>query len=134
MKSSTTTTFALATGFLLASTVFQPVFTSTSHIFGRKPVLLAVLLLFLAGAIIAGFSNKIVALLCGRIIQGVGAAGTISLTVVIVTDLVSLRKRALLYAILNAMWAVGSVSGPVVGGAFVSITWVCYAFPNLFLG
>ncbi|KAH6665388.1 major facilitator superfamily domain-containing protein [Halenospora varia] len=123
IKSSTTATFALASSFLLASTVFQPVFASISHVFGRKPVLLVALLLFLAGAIIAALSNNISVLLGGRIIQGVGAAGTISLTVVIVTDLVSLRNRAPWYAVLNAMWAVGSVSGPVVGGAFVTTTW-----------
>jgi MFS family permease len=124
LKSSTTATFSLATSFLLASTVFQPIFASISHMFGRKPVLLVALALFLAGAVACGLAKNVEILLGGRIVQGIGAAGSITLTVVIVTDLVSLRRRAPWYAGLNAMWAIGSVSGPVIGGAFVDKNWV----------
>jgi len=86
-------------------------------------VLLVALVLFLSGAIIGGCAKNVRVLLGGRIIQGIGAAGCITLTVVVVTDLVPLRQRASWLAVLNVMWAVGSVSGPVIGGAFVSASW-----------
>ena len=89
------------------------------------------LVLFLAGTVIAALSKYITALLGGRILQGVGASGTIALTVLVVTSLVSLRRRAPFYAVLNAMWATGSVSGPVIAGAFVNSSWVSSAFISL---
>jgi hypothetical protein len=60
----------------------------------------------------------------GRIVRGIGGAGRITLTVVVVTDIVTLRQRVPWIAVLNVMWTVGSVSRLVVGGAFVQVTWV----------
>ena len=91
---------------------------------GRKHVLLGGLALFLAGAIIAAVAGSTVVLLIGRTVQGVGAAGTISVTVIIVTDLVPLRQRPQWIGLLNGMWAIGSVTGPVIGGAFAAVDWV----------
>jgi len=117
-------TFSLATSFLLASTIFQPIFTSVSFVFGRKTTFLVALATFLAGAIICGAASNVFMLLGGRIVQGTGAAGTIALSVVIVTDQVPLRQRPLWVAVLNVMWVIGSVIGPVIGGAFVGSSWV----------
>jgi MFS family permease len=56
-------------------------------------------------------------MLVGRSLQGVGGGGIISLTEIIVTDLVPLRFRGAWFGYLSSMWAVGSVSGPLIGGA-----------------
>src|SRR2546427_9132206 len=93
MNISTTATFGLGTSFLLASTIFQPVFSSISDVLGRKPVLLIALAIFLASALLAALAKTANVLVVGRTIQGVGVAGNISLTVVIVTDLMPLRQR-----------------------------------------
>ncbi|KAI9764988.1 MAG: hypothetical protein M1840_007910 [Geoglossum simile] len=119
--------FWSGTSFLLSSTVFQPTFALLSHIFGRKPLILASLALFTAGAIVAGLAHNFTVLLVGRVIQGVGAGGVISLTEVIVTDLVPLRERGKWFGFISGVWAFGSVTGPVVGGAFaqkVSWRWI----------
>ena len=64
-------------------------------------------------------------MLVGRSIQGVGGGGLISLSEVIVTDLVPLRLRGQYFGILASMWSVGSVTGPILGGGFAqSVTWV----------
>jgi MFS family permease len=74
---------------------------------------------FAAGAVIAATSNGFALLLVGRAIQGVGAGGINALTDIIVTDLVPLRQRGKWLGLLNSMWALGSVGGPMIGGVFV---------------
>ncbi|KIV82200.1 hypothetical protein PV11_04327 [Exophiala sideris] len=119
--------FWAGTSFLLASTVVQPILASFSHIFGRKPVLLISLTVFAIGAIVCALSKNFTHMLVGRSIQGIGAGGIIVLTDIIVTDFVPLRKRGKWFGLVSMMWAIGSVTGPVIGGAFAeraSWTWI----------
>ncbi|KAH6692762.1 major facilitator superfamily domain-containing protein [Leptodontidium sp. MPI-SDFR-AT-0119] len=112
------------TSFLLTSTVFQPSWASFSHIFGRKPILLLALSLFTLRAIIAALANNFTLLLVGRSIQGISGGGLIALTYVIVTDIVTLRDRGKWFSIISLQWAIGSVTGPVIGGVFAEkSTW-----------
>lgn len=81
--------------------------------------------LFLIGAIVAGVSKSFGALLVGRSLQGIGGGGLIALTEIVVTDLVPLRLRGQWFGIISGMWSIGSVSGPIIGGAFAqNVTWV----------
>ena len=57
-------------------------------------------------------ANNISLLLVGRCLQGVGGGGLVSLTYVIITDMVTLRERGKWMSIISAQWAVGSVLGP----------------------
>lgn len=121
--------FWAGTSFLLTSTVFQPSFCELSHIFGRKPLVLLALLFFTVGTIVGGTANGFGALLVGRSLQGVGGGGIIALTEVIVTDLIPLRLRGQWFGFISAMWSVGSVTGPIIGGVFsqsVSWRWIFY--------
>ncbi|KAI4098058.1 MAG: hypothetical protein L6R37_006697 [Teloschistes peruensis] len=110
--------FWAGTSFLLCSTIFQPSFASFSHIFGRRPMIMTGLVFFLAGAIVAATSHNFGVLLAGRSLQGIGGGSLIALTEIVVTDLVPLRLRGQWFGIISAMWSLGSVSGPVIGGAF----------------
>ncbi|KAK5109795.1 hypothetical protein LTR62_006528 [Meristemomyces frigidus] len=111
--------FWSGTAFLLTSTVFQPLFGSLSDIFGRKPLILLSLVFFALGAILCAVTqHSMTLLLVGRSIQGVGGGGILVLGEIVITDLVPLRFRGQFYSLLGSMWAVGSVSGPLVGGAF----------------
>jgi MFS family permease len=85
--------FWSGTSFLLTSTVFQPSYASFSHIFGRKPLTYVALTFFAVGAIIAGVAKNFTTMLIGRSLQGIGAGGIISLTEIIITDMVPLRER-----------------------------------------
>jgi MFS family permease len=132
MQASSTATFCLGTGFLLASTIFQPVIFELSNILGRKPAFIIANLLFLVGAIVAATSKEIAQLLIGRTIQGIGAAGPLSLSVVIITDLFPIRDRAKLIGGLNAVWSVGSVTGPIIAAALLRASWVRHVdWPNI---
>jgi MFS family permease len=57
-------------------------------------------------------------LLVGRSIQGSGGGGIVALTLVVISDMVTLRERGKWISLNSAMWALGSVIGPVIGGAF----------------
>ncbi|WEW59306.1 hypothetical protein PRK78_004775 [Emydomyces testavorans] len=140
--------FWSGTSFLLCSTgsaltndrllVFQPTFASLSNIFGRKPLILTAIAFFFTGSLVAGLSNNFTQMLVGRSIQGVGGGGLIALSEIIVTDLVPLRLRGQYFGILSAMWSVGSVTGPILGGGFsqdVSWRWIFYInFPFIGFG
>ncbi|KAG5290757.1 MFS multidrug transporter [Histoplasma capsulatum G186AR] len=130
--------FWSGTAFLLCSTVFQPNFASFSNIFGRKPLVLVSLTLFFVGTIIAGLANNFTNMLAGRSIQGIGGGGLIALTEIIITDLIPLRERGTYFGIISAMWSVGSVTGPILGGGFsqsVSWRWIFYInFPFIGVG
>lgn len=67
--------FWAGTSFLLCSTVVQPLSASLSHIFGRMPVTLGSVILFLVGVLLAGLSKDFAMLLTGRSIQGLGGGG-----------------------------------------------------------
>lgn len=83
------------------------------------------LMLFLVGAIVASVSKNFGALLVGRSFQGIGGGGLIALTEIVVTDLVPLRLRGQWFGIISAMWSIGSVTGPIIGGAFAQkVSWV----------
>lgn len=126
--------FWAGTSFLLASTVFQPTFASFSHIFGRMTVIMLSITFFFVGVMIAALANDFGLLLVGRSIQGVGGGGIISMTEIIITDLVPLRERGKYAGIIGGMWSIGSVSGPVIGGALAN-TWRWIFWINLpFIG
>jgi MFS family permease len=124
-EATPTAVYGAGTSFLLASTIFQPFFTELSHVVGRKPAFLLALVVFAAGSAVVGGSQSTAVMLVGRSIQGAGSSGPIALCVVILTDIFALRKRAQYIAGLNAVWTVGAISGPIIGGAFIKFTsWV----------
>ncbi|KIX01272.1 uncharacterized protein Z518_08997 [Rhinocladiella mackenziei CBS 650.93] len=127
--------FWAGTSFLLASTVFQPNFASFSHIFGRMPVIMVSIAFFFVGVMMAALSNNFGVLLAGRSIQGIGGGGIIVMTEIVITDLVPLRWRGQWAGIIAGMWSIGSVSGPIIGGAFAQVQWRWIFWINLpFIG
>ncbi|OAL35450.1 hypothetical protein AYO20_05300 [Fonsecaea nubica] len=127
--------FWAGTSFLLASTVFQPNFASFSHIFGRMPVIMVSIALFFVGVMMAALSNGFGLLLAGRAVQGLGGGGVMAMTEIVITDLVPLRYRGQWAGIIAGMWSIGSVSGPIIGGAFAQVQWRWIFWLNLpFIG
>lgn len=135
LRGSALEAFWSGTSFLLASTVFQPSFAQLSHVFGRVQMIMVAITLFFAGVMMAALAKDFTLLLVGRTIQGIGGGGIIALTEIMVTDLVPLRYRGQWAGIIGGMWAIGSVSGPVIGGAFAETSWRWIFWLNLpFIG
>ncbi|EOD43394.1 putative mfs multidrug transporter protein [Neofusicoccum parvum UCRNP2] len=109
--------FWTGTSFLLSSSVFQLPIGALSEIFGRMYTLSGCIVFFLVGIIISSVSHGYTEMLVGRTLQGVGGGGIILLNDIVITDLVPMRQRGAYFGIIGGIWALGSVSGPVIGGA-----------------
>ena len=72
LRGSALEAFWSGTSFLLASTVFQPSFAQLSHVFGRLPLILVSMTLFLIGVLMAALAKDFGLLIVGRTIQGIG--------------------------------------------------------------
>ncbi|VBB84208.1 Putative Protein similar to C3H1.06c of Schizosaccharomyces pombe [Podospora comata] len=112
-----TEAFWAGTSYLLACTVVLLLWVSLSDVFGRRPVLMLALVIFAAGSVACAVSQNFTVMIAGRTVQGLGGGGVLGLTTVLVTDLAPLRERARLYALISSIWAVGSTTGPIIGGA-----------------
>jgi EmrB/QacA subfamily drug resistance transporter len=138
LHGSTTDAFWAGSSYLLACAVFQPFIAALSDIFGRQQLLLASLLFFTAGSILCSVAHNFTVLLAGRVLQGIGGGGIITMGQVIFADIVPLRQRPKWFSLVLASWAIGSVLGPLIGGLFVqylSWRWTFYInFPFCFIG
>ncbi len=106
----------LFSGYLLAVTVTLPVYGKLSDTFGRKPVLIAGIVLFLVGSLLCALAWNMGALIAFRIVQGLGGGALQGTVQTIAADLYPLRERPRIQAKLSTVWATSAVAGPVVGG------------------
>jgi len=122
----------LGNAYVLASTAVQPLYGQISNIFGRRHPMIFSVGLFALGSGIAGGSNKAAMFIAGRLVQGVGAGGMIMLIDLIVCDIVPLRERSTYLGAVLAACAVGTLIGPVMGGAIVTkTTWKWLFWMNI---
>jgi hypothetical protein len=106
--------------YILAYTAITPVWGTVADIWGRKPVMLIALAIFLAGSLLCSTVKQLDVFIAGRAVQGLGAAGMGIMVNVIISDIFSLRDRGLYLAITSIIWAIASAVGPVLGGIFTS--------------
>src|SRR6266496_2911845 len=98
------------------------VWGSISEIFGRKQVLLSVIIVFLTGSILSSRSTSLEMLVAGRTVQGIGGGGLVTMVEVIMTDMVPLAERGGYWSILALVWAIGSVVGKKLPNSFSFLT------------
>jgi EmrB/QacA subfamily drug resistance transporter len=115
--------------YLLAATATGPVFGKLSDTYGRKPVYLAGIFLFLLGSVLAGTSQSMAALILFRTLQGLGAGAVQPVAITIIGDIFELEARARIQGLFGAVWGISAIVGPAVGGLLtdlVSWRWVFY--------
>ncbi|MFI9212709.1 MFS transporter [Streptomyces sp. NPDC053253] len=106
----------LFSGYLLAVTVTLPVYGKLSDTFGRKPVLIAGIVLFLIGSLLCAAAWNMASLIAFRVVQGLGGGALQGTVQTIAADLYPLKERPKIQARLSSVWAASSVAGPAVGG------------------
>ncbi|KAI0999531.1 MFS transporter [Podosphaera aphanis] len=116
--------FWSGTSFLITSAVFQPIIAGLSHIFGRKELILLSSAFFGVGSFMGAIAQNFTMMLAGRSIQGIGGGGILTLGEIMLTDLVPLAYRGAWFGYLGSVWAIGSVTGPLMGASFAQrVTW-----------
>lgn len=117
----------LFSGYLLAVTVTLPVYGKLSDTFGRKPVLVAGIILFLVGSVLCAAAWNMAALIAFRVVQGLGGGALQGTVQTIAADLYPLKERPKIQAKLSTVWATSAVAGPAVGGllaAYADWRWI----------
>src|ERR671935_27816 len=120
------------TAYLLTSTVTVPLYGKLADLYGRKPVLLFGIGIFLVGSMASGLSRGIGALIAFRAVQGLGAGAMQPTTLTIVGDIYNLEERSRMQGVFGAVWGVAGLVGPLLGGIIVKpLSWRWVFFINV---
>jgi EmrB/QacA subfamily drug resistance transporter len=121
--------------YLLAQAVSVPIYGKVADLYGRKPVMLLGIGLFVVGSLLCGIAWSMPALIVFRLVQGLGAGAVQPMGMTIVGDIYSMAERAKVQGYLAGVWATASVVGPTLGGIFADyLSWRWIFFVNLPLG
>src|SRR5207248_2533278 len=120
------------TAYLLTSTVTVPLYGKLADLYGRKPVLLFGIGVFLVGSMASGLARGIGTLIAFRALQGLGAGAMQPTTLTIVGDIYNLEERARMQGVFGAVWGVAGLVGPLLGGIIVKyLAWRWVFFINV---
>ncbi|CAK7904722.1 citrate exporter 1 [[Candida] anglica] len=123
LNAQTTINWA-GTSSLLANTICQVLFGRLSDIYGRKSVLLTCIGILAISDLACGFAQTGVQFFIFRAFAGIGNGGVSSLSMVILSDVVTLKQRGKYQGILGASVGVGNAIGPFIMSAFAkSSSW-----------
>ncbi|WP_125764106.1 MFS transporter [Companilactobacillus hulinensis] len=106
--------------FLLVTAMFTPIIGRLTDLIGRKPVIQSGLAIYIIALIMSGLSNSIYELVFWRSVQGIGAASLAVATITLVADLYPYEERPKVLGLNNLIWAVATLSGPLIGGIVVN--------------
>ncbi|KAF5853860.1 hypothetical protein GGP41_006677 [Bipolaris sorokiniana] len=106
----------IATAFLLASTVFQPLYSQLGDMWGRKRPMMAAIVVFALGSAICAGAKSGPLLILGRIVQGLGTGGIDLFAEMVLCDIVPLTIK-------HISFAAGTTLGPLLGGVFAEHGW-----------
>ena len=122
-------------GYLLTATTTVPLYSKLADIYGRKPIFLFGLALFVIGSVLCGFSTSMTMLIAFRAVQGLGAGAVQPIAFTIVGDSFDLARRARMQGLFSAVWGFSAIVGPAIGGIITqTIGWQWVFFVNLPVG
>ncbi|KAM4057562.1 major facilitator superfamily protein [Hirsutella rhossiliensis] len=119
----------ITNAYLLASTATIPIFAQAANIYGRRSLTLLAVCLFALGSGLCGGASSTAMMIAGRAVQGIGGGGILTMSEIVICDLVSIRERGLYAGVIGGIWAIAAVVAPILGGAFAqgsSWRWIFY--------
>src|SRR5580692_328701 len=121
--------------FALALTALTVVFGNLADIYGRKPIMLWGIAIFVLGSLLAGFAWSMPVMILFRLVQGIGAGAMQPVAMIIVADLYPARERGKIQGYLASVWAISAVLGPVIGGLIIrNVSWSWIFWINVPIG
>jgi EmrB/QacA subfamily drug resistance transporter len=125
----------VVTSYLVTSICATAIAGKLSDIHGRRRLMLAALVVFVAASVACAMAEGMAALIAARAAKGIGGGALVTLAQTVVADVVSPRERGRYSAHFSAMWALASLLGPTVGGALTQyLGWQWIFWINLPLG
>ncbi|MDR2998380.1 MAG: MFS transporter [Microbacterium sp.] len=117
----------VTTAYLITSTIMVPIYGKLSDIFGRRPIYIFGIVMFIVGSLLSAFSTSMEMLAGFRALQGIGAGALMSVPLAIMGDILAPRERAKYQGLFLAVFGVSAVIGPLIGGVFAGadqILWI----------
>ena len=125
----------VVTIYLLTSTITVPFYGKLSDLYGRRPMLMIGITLFLIGSSLSGLSQKMGQLILFRGIQGLGAGALFPISLAVIGDLFTPAERGKYQGLFGAVFGVSFLIGPALGGLLTdTVGWHWIFFVNLPIG
>src|SRR4029079_7119221 len=121
--------------YLLTSTISVPFWGKLSDIYGRKPIFMIGISIFLIGSALSGLSQSMEMLIVFRGIQGVGAGALFPVALAILGDMFSPQERGKYQGLFGAVFGIAFIVGPLVGGFLTEqVSWHWIFYVNITIG
>jgi len=123
------------TGYLLTATISGPIYGKLSDLFGRRPILLFAIIVFLVGSALCGQAREMWQFVAFRSLQGLGAGALFPVALAVIGDLFEPSERGKYQGFFGATFGVSSLVGPAIGGIITdTIGWPWVFYVNLPVG
>jgi len=125
----------VVTIYLLTATVSGPIYGKLSDQFGRRPMVMIGVSIFLVGSALSGVSQEMWQLIAARGVQGLGAGAIFPIALAVIGDLFTPAERGKYQGLFGAVFGISALIGPALGGFLTDhVGWHWIFFVNLPIG